>query len=161
MSDFWKTVKNNIEKGAETVKEGAETFSHNVSKKAPGVWADISGKTKELASTIAEKTEEAFNLSKLQIKHYKLNKQAEKVFAEIGGHVYTLSHNKTKKNVYEDHKIKKLFGDIRYIERNISIVDKNIAKLKTQLKKGRASKPKQSTGTKTRKSTTQRKTPKK
>ncbi|MCU0642783.1 MAG: hypothetical protein MUC94_00780 [bacterium] len=129
MANLWEKVKQTIEGGAKTIKEGAESVAKTVSEKAPGIASDLVEKGKELADTIGDKAQEMMALGQLKVKHYNLNRDVSKVFAEIGGKVYELI-KKEDQNIYANPDILKMIENVKKLELDIDAIENKMEELK-------------------------------
>ncbi|MCI0493382.1 hypothetical protein L0Z72_00115 [candidate division KSB1 bacterium] len=129
MANLWEKVKQTIEGGAKTIKEGAESVAKTVSEKAPGIASDLVDKGKELADTIGDKAQEMMALGQLKVKHYNLNRDVSKVFAEIGGKVYELI-KKEDQNIYANPDILKMIENVKKLELDIDAIENKMEELK-------------------------------
>jgi hypothetical protein len=129
MANLWEKVKQTIEGGAKAIKESAESVAKTVSDKAPGIASDLVEKGKELADTIGDKAQEMMALGQLKMKHYNLNRDVSKVFAEIGGKVYELIKNDDK-NIYANPDILTLIENVKKLEADIDSVENKMEEAK-------------------------------
>jgi predicted urease superfamily metal-dependent hydrolase len=129
MANLWEKVKQTIEDGAKTIKEGAESVAKTVSEKAPGIASNLVEKGKELADSLGDKAQEMMALGQLKVKHYNLNRDVSKVFAEIGGKVYELI-KKDDKNIYANPDILKMIENVKKLELDIDALEKKMEEVK-------------------------------
>ncbi len=119
---FWKTVKRDLKKA---VEEG---------------WTVV----KDGAKVAAEKSEEVAKTGKLKYKAHILHKDAEKLFADLGGIIYDLANGPSKKNPLSNPEVKRLVKEIGELENSASSMEDDITRIKKHMSKSssRASKPK-------------------
>ena len=119
---FWKTVKNDLKKA---VEEG---------------WTVV----KDGAKVAAEKSEEVAKTGKLKYKAHILHKDAEKLFADLGGIIYDLANGSSKKNPLSNPEVKRLVKEIGQLENNASNMEDDIKKIKKHMAKSssKATQPK-------------------
>lgn len=129
MTTLWEKVKQTIEEGAKSLKEGAETVAKTVSDKAPGIASNLYEKGKELTDTIGDKAQEMMALGQFKLKHYNLNRDVSKVFAEIGGKVYELI-KKEDQTIHTNPDILKLVENAKKLETDIDAIEKKMEEVK-------------------------------
>jgi hypothetical protein len=100
---FWERVKEELRKAAQ---EG---------------W----GAVKEGAKIAAEKSEEMAKVGKLKIRTHTLNKQAEKLFADLGGQVYDMA-KPPYENPLSNAEVMKLVEEIKKVEEDKGKVEAEI-----------------------------------
>jgi hydroxymethylpyrimidine pyrophosphatase-like HAD family hydrolase len=142
---FWNTVKTDLKKA---VEEG---------------WIVV----KDGAKHAAERSEEVAKTGKLKYKAHVLHKDAEKLFADLGGVIYDLSNGKSKKNPLQNREVSRLVEEIRQLENNASVMEDDITNIKLHNVKSTlevSTKPTPKTGAKKKaepKKTAKKATPKK
>ncbi len=104
---FWERVKEELTKAAQ---EG---------------W----GAVKEGAKIAAEKSEEMAKVGKLRYRTHTLNKQAEKLFADLGGHVYEMA-KPPYENPLSNAEVMKLVEEIKKVEEEKAHVEKDVEEAK-------------------------------
>jgi uncharacterized protein (UPF0335 family) len=114
---FWERVKEELRKAAQ---EG---------------W----GAVKEGAKIAAEKSEEMAKVGKLRYRTHNLNKQAEKLFADLGGQVYDMA-KPPYENPLSNAEVMKLVEDIKKLEEDKTKVEAEIEEVR---KKAPAELPKE------------------
>ena len=105
---FWNTVKKDLKKA---VEEG---------------WTAV----KDGAKVAAEKSEEVAKTGKLKYKAHILHKDAEKLFADLGGLIYDLANGRSKKNPLSNPEVKRLVKEIGQLEDNASVMEDDITNIK-------------------------------
>lgn len=111
---FWNTVKSDLKKA---VEEG---------------WAAV----KDGAKVAAEKSEEVAKTGKLKYRAHILHKDAEKLFADLGGVVYDLAKGRSEKNPLLKPEVKRLLEEIKQLEENASVMEDDITNIKKHRAKG-------------------------
>jgi len=107
---FWDTVKTDLKKA---VEEG---------------WSVV----RDGAKIAADKSEEVAKTGKLKYKAHLLHKDAEKVFADLGGLIYDLANRPTKRDPLANPEVKRLIEEIRDLENNASVMEDSITNIKLQ-----------------------------
>jgi hypothetical protein len=105
---FWDTVKMDLKKAME---EG---------------WTVV----KDGAKIAAEKSEEVARSGKLKYRAHLLHKDAEKLFADLGGLVYDLANGTSRKALLLNPEVKRIIEEIRQLENNASVMEDDITNIK-------------------------------
>ncbi len=132
---LWDKVKQAIEEGAKTVKDGAEGVAKSVVEKAPGIASALVEKGKGLAESIGDKAQELVTLGQLKVKHYNLNREVSNLFAEIGGKVYELTKNNDP-NIASNPEILANIEKVKKLEAEIEGLEAKMAEVKEAEQKG-------------------------
>lgn len=117
---FWKTVKRDLKKA---VEEG---------------WTVV----KDGAKVAAEKSEEVAKTGKLKYKAHILQKDAEKLFADLGGIIYDLANGRSEKNPFSNPEVKRLVKEIAQLEDSAGNLEDDITKIKKHMAKSSPKKTK-------------------
>lgn len=111
---FWDTVKADLKKA---VEEG---------------WTVV----KDGARVAAEKSEEVAKTGKLRYKAHVLHKDVEKIFADLGGRIFDLANGPSKKDPLSNPEVKRLIEEIRALENETKLMNKDLVDIKNHKKKG-------------------------
>ena len=115
MADFTNKVKKTLQKGLKAVKRGAEILAE---------------KTPEVAATVAEKTQEAVNIGKINLQIQSRERDIDRNFRELGKGVYTLVKKKAER-IENDANLRKTVKTVDALKKEIKELEKMIEKLKT------------------------------
>ncbi|MEE9543566.1 MAG: hypothetical protein V3V95_07270 [Thermodesulfobacteriota bacterium] len=105
---FWNAVKSDLKKA---VEEG---------------WSAV----KDGAKVAAEKSEEVAKTGKLKYKAHILHKDAEKLFADLGGLIYDLANGRSQKNPLSNPEVRRLVKEIGQLEDSASVMEDDITNIK-------------------------------
>ncbi len=112
-----------MQEGVDLFKEGTA----NLSTKTGGFARKSTASVKAEANRVAK-------IGKLRYKHFRMNREAHKKFADIGGRIYDLT-TKNKVDLSLDEPTQVLISDIHQIEEEIKQVEAEIQGLSRSSKK--------------------------
>lgn len=100
-------------------------------KKSFGEWlSKTADKAGEFTREAADKAEEVTRLGKIKLDIFKVKRDIDKVFTDLGGSVYHLIAEEKTKNIEKNEKVKSYINQVKDLEKNLKEKEKQYKKTK-------------------------------
>ncbi len=95
-------------------------------------WDDLAKSLKEGVDTVVEKTEELTRMGKIRVEIINLNRQIEKLFADLGGKAYHLMVDEQKRQISGNPEVKDCIARIKELEEKLKLKEAELENVKSK-----------------------------